>query len=79
MAEARANRAIPTTMDKWLSLMREYLKFNEYPVLLGAGTVSRKEADQHALTEYAEFRIRQDKEFIGDFEKSIKEITESEK
>ena len=36
-------------------------------------------ADSHAMKEYAEFRVRQDKEFIGDFEKAVKQVEVGEK
>jgi hypothetical protein len=79
IAENRAEQRKIMTMSDWLGVMNGYLDLNDYPKLLNAGKVTKKQADQHALTEYADFRIRQDKEFVGDFEKSVKKITEGEK
>lgn len=73
-AEARARRGIPTTMAKWVGIMDGYLDLNEYPKLQSAGKVSKKQADTKAVAEFDEFRIRQDREYIGDFEKSIKRL-----
>ena len=69
IAEGRATRGLPTTMARWLSVMDEYLNLNEYPKLQGAGKVPKQRADDKAIAEYTAFRIRQDKEFLGDFEK----------
>jgi len=73
-AEARAKRGLPTTMAKWLALMDGYLDLNEYPKLKDAGKLSKKQADDKAIAEYTKFRIRQDKEYIGDFEREIKKL-----
>jgi len=69
IAQQRAERQIPTDMRKWLEIMDGYLDLNEYPKLQGAGRISKKDADKKALDEYSEFRVKQDKGFIGDFEK----------
>lgn len=74
IAENRANRGIPTSMAQWIGLMDGYLDLNEYPKLQNAGQISKKAADAKALAEFDEFRIRQDKEFIGDFEKEVKRL-----
>jgi hypothetical protein len=71
IAEQRAERQIPTDMGQWLKIMDGYLDLNEYPKLQHAGRISRKDANEKALAEYAEFRIKQDKEFIGDYEREI--------
>lgn len=72
IAEARARRAIPTPMTKWIELMNGYLDLNDYPKLQGAGHVQKARADKKALAEYKEFRVRQDREYIGDFERALK-------
>jgi len=75
MAELRAEQQLPTTMQQWIEFMNGYLKLNNLPVLKGLGTISKEQADEKALAEYAEFRVIQDQNYIGDFEKIIKEIT----
>lgn len=74
IAENRANRGIPTSMAQWIGLMDGYLDLNDYPKLQNAGQISKKAADAKALAEYDEFRIRQDREFVGDFEKEVKRL-----
>lgn len=67
-------------MAKWVEIMNGYLDLNEYPKLQNAGKVSKKEANTKALLEYDEFRIKQDEEYIGDFEKTAKTLeTKKEK
>jgi len=77
IAQSRAERKIPTDMSQWLGIMDGYLDLNAYPKLKAAGRISKKDADAKALNEYAEFRIKQDAEHIGDFEREIsRAITE---
>ena len=52
-----------------------FLRFNDYEVLTNAGKVSAEVAKKLAGEQYDIFRVRQDKEFEGDFEKEIKRIT----
>ena len=77
IAEARASRQIPTPMAKWIEIMDGYLDLNDYPKLQRAGRIKKSQADQKALTEYAEFRIRQDEEYIGDFEREVQKISDN--
>jgi hypothetical protein len=76
LAESRAERHLPTSMADWLSFMSRYLDFNEYPVLEDAGCIGKAEADERALGEFEVFRIRQDREFFGEFEKFLLESDE---
>ncbi|MDR3128239.1 MAG: virulence RhuM family protein [Bifidobacteriaceae bacterium] len=74
IAENRAERQSIMTMKDWLGVMNDYLDLNEYPKLLGTGKVSQKKAKQYVISEYEQFRIKQDKDFVGDFEKFVKKI-----
>lgn len=73
-AELRARRSMPTSMAQWLSIMDGYLDLNDYPKLQNAGQISKKAADTKALAEFEEFRVRQDQEYVGDFEKEVKRL-----
>lgn len=77
IAQNRAERGLPTSMAQWLGIMDGYLDLNEYPKLQNAGNISKKQADNKALAEYDVFRVQQDKEFIGDFEKEAKRLEEN--
>jgi hypothetical protein len=76
MAEIRAERQLPTTMEQWIEFMSGFLKLNDYPMLEGLGKISKEQADKKTLTEYAEFRVIQDRNYVSDFEKLVKQIEE---
>jgi len=77
MAELRAEQHLPTTMQQWIEFMNGYLKLNNLPVLKGFGRISKGQADEKALAEYSEFRVIQDKNYVSDFEKMMKQIKKS--
>jgi hypothetical protein len=79
IAELRAEQQLPTTMQKWIEFMNGYLRLNNLPILKGLGTKTKEQADVKALTEYAEFRVVQDINYIGDFEKMMQQIEKTKK
>lgn len=74
LAQLRAERHLPTTMQDWIGFMSSYLDLNGYPVLEGLGKISKQQADDKAIEEYGKFRTIQDKNFESDYEKMIKHI-----
>lgn len=44
-----------------------------------AGKVSAKQAENKALSEYDEYRKKQDKKYISDFDREVKKLLEMEK
>lgn len=74
LAENRAMRKIPTSMEDWKNVLDSYITLNELPKLLDKGKISSKEAKEIAKNEYKKFRVKQDKTFVSDFDKMIKEI-----
>ena len=72
MAELRAEQHLPTTMQQWIEFMNGFMELNNLPILKGLGKISKEQANEKALAEYTDFRIVQDKNYIGDFEKMIK-------
>lgn len=73
-AEGMAERQKAMTMEAWTKKLDDFLKFNEYEVLEGAGHVSADAAKKLAEVEYAKFRTIQDKEFTSDFDKVVDKI-----
>ena len=71
LAEIRAERQLPTTMQDWIGFMSSYLDLNGYPVLEGLGKISKEQADEKALKEYSKFQVIQDCNYENDFEKMI--------
>lgn len=78
-AENQAERAIPMRMQDWVQKLDAFLEFNEYDILHNPGTVTHEVATRLAQEEYDHFRIKQDRNFISDFEKEAKRIVKGKK
>lgn len=66
--QARRNRLM--SMQDWIDKLNAFLLFNEYDLLNDFGKISREIAEQLAVNEYQKFRIKQDKNYISDFDKA---------
>jgi hypothetical protein len=77
-AEDQARRRKQVFMRDWELKLDEFLAFNERNVLPDAGSVSKKDADDFAKSEYERFaqRRREYKEALGQ-EESIKQLEEA--
>jgi hypothetical protein len=60
------------TMESFAESVNRFLEFNEYKILEGYGSVSRKQAEAKAFTEYEKFNKTQRIE--SDFDKAVKQI-----
>ena len=49
------------------------LKIRHYKILEGKGKISKLDADAKASKEYEKFKVKQDKNYISDFDKLTKE------
>ena len=76
LAENRAKRKIPMTMEDWATRLDKFLEFDERDVLQNAGNISAKIAKDYAESEFVKYRIIQDRLFESDFDKEIKAITQ---
>jgi len=74
LAEERAIRKIPMTMEDWSKRLDAFLEFTERDILEGSGKVSAEIARVHAESEFEKYRIVQDRLFESDFDKAIKQI-----
>lgn len=74
LAEDRAKRKIPMTMEDWAKRLDKFLEFDEREILKNAGSISAQIAKEHAETEFEKYRIIQDRLFESDFDKKIKEV-----
>lgn len=74
LAEDRAEREIPMTMHDWATVLDDFLRLLGRPILEGAGSITALEAKLKAEREYDVFRIRQDAEYISDFDKEMKRL-----
>lgn len=76
LAEDRARRKIPMTMEDWATRLDKFLEFDEREILQNAGKISAKIAKDHAESEFEKYRIIQDRLFESDFDKEIKALEE---
>ena len=68
LAEDRAKRHIPMTMEDWGIRVDKFLDSDDRPILIDSGTISAEQAKLHAETEFEKYRIIQDKLFQSDFD-----------
>ncbi len=73
LAEDRAKRRIPMTMEDWSKRLDAFLEFDERELLTNAGKITTEAAKEHALSEFEKFRIIQDRLYESDFDKLIQE------
>jgi hypothetical protein len=74
LAEERARRKIPMTMEDWAQRLDAFLEFTDREVLRDSGKVSAEIAKAHAESEFEKYRIVQDRLFESDFDRVIKQI-----
>ena len=74
LAEDRAKRKIPMTMEDWAKRLDQFLKFDEREILDNAGTISNAIAEDFAESEFEKYRIIQDRLFESDFDKEAKKL-----
>ncbi|MEG0137882.1 MAG: virulence RhuM family protein [Bacilli bacterium] len=73
LAERRAKRHIPMTMEDWSTRIDKYLLSDDRDILNDAGKISHEIACDKALTEFEKYRIKQDKLYRSDFDLLLKE------
>ncbi len=66
-------------MQDWIKKLDEFLTISEKKLLHSAGNVSAKQAEKKALKEYEKYRKVQDKNYISDFDREVKKISELKK
>ena len=74
LAENRARRHIPMTMEDWVNRIDKFLLSDDRDILKDAGKISHEIACDKALTEFEKYRIKQDKLYKSDFDLLIEEI-----
>lgn len=72
LAEARAKRNIPMTMEDWANRIDKYLLSDDRYILKDAGKISHEIAEEKALAEFEKYRVIQDRLYQSDFDKLIK-------
>lgn len=68
LAEGRAKRRVPMTMEDWAKRLDIFLSADEREVLQDAGRISTEIAREHAEGEFEKYRVIQDRLFRSDFD-----------
>ena len=74
LAEARARRKIPMTMEDWAKRLDLFLEFDDWDILEDKGRVTAELARAHAQNEFEKYRIVQDRLFESDFDRAVKQM-----
>ncbi len=75
LAEFQARRNQLMNMKDWLERTNKFLDSNSLDILSSAGNISHEQAVDKAHQEYEQFRIEQDKKYLSDLDKEIKNIS----
>lgn len=75
LAEDRASRHVPMTMEDWAKQLDRFLELTERGILKNAGKVSAEAARAHALSEFQRYRVVQDRSYESDFDRVVKGAT----
>lgn len=78
LAEERARRKIPMTMEDWAIRLDMFLEFDEREILQDSGKVTAQIAKDFAESEFEKYRIVQDRLFESDFDRHIKKMLEGD-
>ena len=79
LAEDRAERHIPMTMEDWSKRLDLFLMADDREVLQDAGKITTEIAKAKAETEFEKYRVVQDRLFMSDFDKYMLELEENAK
>ena len=74
LAEDRAERHIPMTMDDWSKRLDLFLMADDREILQNSGKISAEIAKAKAETEFEKYRIVQDRLFMSDFDRYLEEL-----
>ena len=77
LAEDRAERHIPMTMEDWVKRLDLFLMADDREVLNDAGKITAEIAKAKAETEFEKYRVVQDRLFMSDFDRYMLELEEN--
>lgn len=77
-AELMAEDEVLMSMQDWVDQTNRFLSNNRRKVLEGKGRISHEQAVEKAAKEYDIFRVRQDQEYISEFDKQTEKYFKGE-
>ena len=78
-AERQARKGIVMYMEDWAERLDAFLQFNEEEILQGNGKVTHAMAVKLAESEYEKYKVKQDQEYLSDFDRLLLESERNEK
>ena len=79
LAEDRAERHIPMTMEDWSKRLDLFLTADDREVLQDAGKITAEIAKSKAETEFEKYRVIQDRLFMSDYDRYLLELEKNSK
>ena len=79
LAEDRAERHIPMTMEDWSKRLDLFLMADDREILQDTGKITAEIAKAKAETEFEKYRVVQDRLFMSDFDKYMLELEKNTK
>ena len=77
-AELMAEDEVLMSMQDWADQTNQFLSNNRRNVLEGKGKISHEQAIEKAAKEYDIFRVRQDQEYVSEFDKQTEKYFKGE-
>ena len=71
VAETEAKEQKTMTMNSWIEVADDLLKYRRKNILKDSGKISHKQAVEKANSEYEKFRVKQDNEYISSMDKML--------
>ena len=78
LAEDRARRRIPMTMEDWAKRLDIFLMADDRDILADAGRITAEIAKAYAECEFEKYRIIQDRLYESDFDRFLMESGQQE-
>ena len=73
-AELQAESHNAMTMQDWIEKLDVFLQFNGQDILHNAGKISQKVAKELAYKEYDNYKLKQDKLYVSDYDMFVEQI-----
>ena len=67
-------QTFPMTMEDWAEQFEGILRLSKKEILTHAGSISAKIAEDHALSEFEKYRVKQDRLYQSDFDRVLLEM-----
>ena len=77
-SELMAEDEVLMSMQDWVDQTNQFLSNNRRKVLEGKGRISHEQAIEKAAKEYDIFRVRQNQEYVSEFDKQTEKYFKGE-